>query len=93
MTEKSCNTCWHGQACEACYLADLSEWTPEMLASPHRGETLRDRFAMAALTGLLANTTFTDAVIARETDDPPGYVSASAYAIADAMLAEREKGK
>lgn len=46
--------------------------------------TLRDRFAMAALTGLLAGPS----------DGMPGFLEAvakAAYFMADAMLAERSK--
>lgn len=50
-----------------------------------RGMTLRDHFAAAALTGLLANS---------QPDYNTGTESAShlAYGYADAMLTEREKG-
>lgn len=48
------------------------------------GATLRDRFAMAALTGLLADPTL----------DTGGWgkLAAESYKIADAMLAARNKG-
>jgi hypothetical protein len=47
------------------------------------GKTLRDEFAMAALTGLLADPG----------DDPTANRAASdAYRMADAMMAERQKG-
>ncbi len=48
--------------------------------------TLRDRFAMAALTGMLAS----------ETEDSTygeRHAAERAYAMADAMLAAREVGK
>lgn len=51
------------------------------------GMTLRDYFAAAALTGLLASST--------PRKDSGRFVietSKSAYAMADAMLAQREKG-
>lgn len=44
-------------------------------------ETLRDRFAMAALTGLVAHRDLADGL------------DVICYGIADAMLAERAKGK
>lgn len=49
--------------------------------------TLRDRFAMAALTGLLANATDPVARIV----ELRARVGAYAYEIADAMLAARER--
>jgi len=49
---------------------------------PKQEETLRDRFAMAALTGLAC------------VDSPPfKTVAKMAYEYADAMLAERKKGE
>ena len=60
-----------------------TEIARELMAHQSAGATLRDRFAMAALTGLLAGA-------------PPEDTGYSwdplAYEIADAMLAEREKG-
>ena len=52
-------------------------------------ETLRDKFAMAALQGILANNE--DLFI----DGEPINIKLSriAYGYADAMLAQREKGK
>jgi len=49
------------------------------------GPTLRDQFAMAALTGMCASGEATDA--------SPQSVSRTAYAVADAMLIERERAK
>lgn len=54
---------------------------PEM--RDHRGMTLRDYFAAAALTGALASGQVTH----RNANDIPGI----AYNYADAMLAERSK--
>lgn len=48
--------------------------------------TLRDRFAMAALTGMLASDRLS-ATWAKDT----AWAAQKAYAIADAMLAERSK--
>ena len=53
-----------------------------------RGEDLRDRFAMAALTGLLSAS-------AGSIEDfgEQGLFAANAYIVADAMLAERKKNR
>jgi hypothetical protein len=48
-------------------------------------EALRDQFAMAAMTGLLADP--------MESAKASDYVAAAAYEIADAMLAERNRAK
>lgn len=56
---------------------------------PAETETLRDRFAMAALQGLLA----CDAMNAESDGDPKKWYSSRAYKYADAMLAARKKGK
>ncbi len=46
-------------------------------------ERLRDEFAMAALTGLMVHSTTTR----------PAFDAEVAYEMADAMLAERSKGR
>lgn len=55
------------------------------------GKTLRDEFAMAAMSGLLS-----DATVTRDDDETIGQfyasVCSSAYEVADAMLAARQKG-
>lgn len=55
---------------------------------PDLGPTLRDQFAMAALTGILAS-----GAKGSPSKDPHEVVSIAAYAVADAMLAERERAK
>lgn len=50
--------------------------------------TLRDQFAMAALTGILASGAKGSA-----SKDPHEVVSIAAYAVADAMITERERAK
>lgn len=50
-------------------------------------ETPRDKFAMAALTGMLANETSTDGYYSSEG------AAERAYKVADAMLAERAKSQ
>ena len=54
---------------------------PKNYGVPREGMTLRDYFAAKAMQGLLANPEFYE--------DEVGY----AYKIADAMLAERERGE
>lgn len=49
---------------------------------------MRDRFAMAALKGILAS-----GAKGSPSKDPHEAVSIAAYAVADAMLAERERAK
>lgn len=52
-------------------------------------KTLRDEFAMAALTGLLSiPETYKHAA---DMSDSDGWIAGGAYALADAMLAERKK--
>lgn len=54
--------------------------------SCYEAPTLRDQFAMAALTGL--------STVADPTDpNCPANISVVAFAYADAMMAERSKGK
>ena len=50
--------------------------------SPHEGMTLRDYFAAKAMQSFAA----------KETQIWPERFASNAYAVADAMLAEREKG-
>lgn len=61
-------------------LTKLPGWSGN--AFPHHHLTLRDQFAMAALTGLLAYCHGTDRQLAER-----------AYLLADAMLAVREGKK
>lgn len=59
------------------------------------GETLRDRFAMAALTGMLSdieNMVALGGAAATRGVDKRQHVADVAYSFADAMLAAREKG-
>lgn len=83
--ERSCVECgkrillayWqgnHGPMCGAC-------------TAPRKPETLRDRFAMAALTGLVAG------YLGRDPDDnyAPNEIAELVFEFADAMLAERAK--
>lgn len=64
--------------------------TREQVATGMHGMTLRDYFAAAAMTGIVAacghdedgNIDYVDAIVAK-----------SAYALADAMLAAREVGR
>lgn len=59
--------------------------------------TLRDQFAMAALTGIMSNASLTDlfAEIARDESlkNTNGLVTAYAFELADAMLKARQEGK
>ena len=66
----------------------LSEGGPESYWSqpPQPGMSLRDYFAGQALAGILL-----DAGTARQVEDHT--IAKSAYRLADAMLAEREKSK
>jgi hypothetical protein len=58
------------------------------------GMTLRDAFAIAALTGLMSNTELSEAMM-KETsgdlNDAPRVMAVASYSFADAMLAERSK--
>lgn len=49
----------------------------------------RDQFAMAALTGLLANPKLQDAIL-KKGGANSGWIEQSAYAFADAMMKTRE---
>lgn len=51
--------------------------------------TLRDQFAMAALTGLVAARTS----VSTSNADPHKTFAIASYAVADAMLAERARQK
>ncbi len=51
---------------------------------------LRDRFAMAALTGVMAATAGTT-ISAKESDGLASNLAIAAYRVADAMLKERAK--
>lgn len=52
-------------------------------------KTLRDEFAMAALTGLMSEDIYTVAI---KTGKPiPDFCASMAYEIADAMLKQRNK--
>jgi hypothetical protein len=53
------------------------------------GMTLRDYFAAKAMQGLLAHPRCND--VGREEPETTEYVAEEAYAVADAMLAERDK--
>lgn len=55
---------------------------------PATSPTLRDQFAMAALTGLMAS-----GVKGSSSGDPHQVFAIAAYRTADAMMAERERGK
>lgn len=57
----------------------------------NEGMTLRDYFAAAALPPILASTEWREKPGPKEWQDRMQKVAESAYAIADAMLAEREK--
>ena len=66
--------------------SEEAEQASEAVAALREGPTLRDRFAMAALQGLLANENANASY--------HGYVihaASEAYQVADAMLAERAK--
>lgn len=84
-----CNQCnYMANECDTPEQA-LSAWDAILRPQPPMPKTLRDEFAMAALTGLM---TIRD-------DDPqndyivygPETAAAVAYAIADAMMKEREE--
>lgn len=63
-----------------------AKWTE--VYSGHAEKTLRDEFAMAALSGIVATTTDD------QRDITDWSIEASdAYAIADAMMAQRETGR
>lgn len=62
-------------------------WAPEEDIRRGSGITIRDYFAAAALTGLLANRTYLDCSKAYAWSLPVD----DAYSVADYMLAERAK--
>lgn len=62
----------------------LKDWRAAVLPYIHPRKTLRDEFAMAAMTGLLANSV----TIFSET---PSIYASMAYEQADAMMQERSK--
>ena len=69
--------------------AEIIAPTPsENLPRPHGTKTLRDEFALAALSGLLSNE-----FLARMARLEKGWVSVAemAYTVADSMLAHRAK--
>lgn len=77
---------------------DLSMWEredlEEMVREQRRNIDLlytekRDQFAMAALTGLLANPKLQDAIL-KKGGANSGWIEQSAYAFADAMMKTRE---
>lgn len=55
----------------------------------HNGMTLRDYFACAALQGLLANPKLQEQIL-KQGGARSGWIEASAYGFADAMLEERK---
>lgn len=84
-TNEKCGPC-----CDNVAMGDQIETLAEAYdrAANGRGDyTLRDRFAMAALAGMLACGHRNYGTI----DDVLSYASRVAYEYADAMLAEREK--
>ena len=77
---------------------DLSMWEredlEEMVREQRRNIDLlyaekRDQFAMAALTGLLANPKLQDEIL-KKGGANSGWIEQSAYAFADAMMKTRE---
>jgi hypothetical protein len=63
----------------------------QVAEAQHSGMSLRDWFAGQALAGYIADPSvkFSDSNEAAETND---VIAARCYSLADAMLAEREKG-
>jgi hypothetical protein len=55
-------------------------------AAPASAKTLRDEFAMAALTGLLANPKLVPTIL----KEGPSWFEANAFAYADAMMEKRK---
>lgn len=75
--------------CDGSCLADDLEGEAERASPPPHTETLRDRFAMAALTGLMsAHDSTGEWTVAGSCAG----AAELAYAAADACLAERAKG-
>lgn len=68
-----------------------TEGAPILAGQLHHGMTLRDWFAGQALAGMLANPNTTGP--ASPASALPSAVATFSYAIADAMLAERAKGR
>lgn len=66
--------------------SEEAEQVTEAVAALREGPTLRDRFAMAALTGLLANQNANAAYCGNVI-----HAASEAYQVADAMLAGRAK--
>ena len=72
----------------AALLADVDKLRAELQA---QRETLRDKFAMAALQGCLAYSYVNPSHGNFHENCNPAFVAASAYDYADAMLAERNR--
>jgi hypothetical protein len=62
-------------------------------AHNHPGMTLRDYFAAAALQGILASFDVTSRRRAEVEPEIMHRIAPAAYLLADAMLAERERGQ
>lgn len=69
--------------CHRCFYRQFDRWRKEY-ETPPETPTLRDRFAMAALTGLIAGASY----VAIAPD--PASISRASYTYADAMLKARE---
>jgi hypothetical protein len=65
---------------------------PGKLANAPQGMTLRDYFAAAALTGILANHPANEIVEIACIRSKPGAIIVASWVIADAMLKARKEG-
>lgn len=88
---------WEDKAkCRVCgeteYIVMGDELCSRCMAAADKREALRDQIAIGAMAGMISReSTGKDLAVALE-DKLFGLLSKAAYAYADAMLAEREKG-
>lgn len=78
-------------------IEEIQDEQPPTLTLPKQDyefKTLRDEFAMAALSGYLSNPSLTNAMseIVNDADSARKIYAATSYRIADAMLEARKKG-
>jgi transaldolase len=71
---------------------DTSAFPLHMHGDYGKGMTLRDYFAAAALTGIIANPTIIQKAIEKKPQDADVYAAHCAYEVADAMLSARKEG-
>ena len=68
----------------------FNNYRSPMWTQPQSGMSLRDQFALQAITGMVFNTVFLNMAALEHTGVPVEEIAAkSAYKIADALLAER----